>query len=47
MTEAIASYDRAIALDPDHAHAYYDRGTAFLGLKRLDNGFFSDRLDRF
>jgi predicted O-linked N-acetylglucosamine transferase (SPINDLY family) len=39
--EAIASYDRAIALDPKHARAYYDRGTAFIGLKRINDAVAS------
>ena len=33
-TEALASYDKAIALKPVYAEAYFNRGNAFMGLKR-------------
>jgi tetratricopeptide (TPR) repeat protein len=34
LDEALASYDRALALKPDHAEALYNRGTVLRGLKR-------------
>src|SRR5262249_41689414 len=33
--EALASYDKAIALKPDYAEAHYNRGNALRDLKRL------------
>ena len=34
--DALASYDKAIALKPDYADAYYNRGNALSDLKRSD-----------
>jgi predicted O-linked N-acetylglucosamine transferase (SPINDLY family) len=34
----LASYERAIALDPRHAEAHYNRGTLLLVLKRIEEG---------
>ena len=34
--EALANYDQALALRPDHAHALYNRGIAMMELKRFD-----------
>src|SRR5262249_36727881 len=34
--EALASYDRAIALKPDYAEAFCNRGSALQGLRRFD-----------
>ena len=39
--EAVASYDRAIALQPDHAAAHFNRGTALLEVKRHDEALAS------
>jgi hypothetical protein len=39
--DALASYDRAIALQPDYAEAYSNRGVALLDLKRLDDALAS------
>jgi predicted O-linked N-acetylglucosamine transferase (SPINDLY family) len=36
LDEALASYDKAIALKPDYAEAYINRGSALKDLKRLD-----------
>jgi len=38
---AIASYDRAIALRPDHADAFFNRGTALAELQRTDEAIAS------
>ena len=35
LADALASYDRAIALKPDYAEAYNNRGNALTDLKRL------------
>ncbi len=34
--EAVASFDKAIALGPDHAEAYFKRGSSLQELKRFD-----------
>ena len=34
LEDALVSYDRAIALKPDYAEAYSNRGNALLDLKR-------------
>src|SRR5262249_28341355 len=39
--EALASYDKAIALKPDYAEAFSNRGTALKDLKRLDEALAS------
>ena len=45
--EALASYDKAIALKPDYAEAYNNRGNALKELKRPDDALASyDRGDR-
>ena len=36
LDEALASYDKAIALSPDYAEAFSNRGVALMELKRLD-----------
>src|ERR1700740_2494516 len=36
LEEALASYDQALVLRPDHAGTLYNRGNALLALKRLD-----------
>jgi predicted O-linked N-acetylglucosamine transferase (SPINDLY family) len=36
LQEAVKNYDRALALDPGYAEAYYNRGDALLALKRPD-----------
>jgi len=33
--EAVASYDKAIAINPNYTSAWYNRGRAFVGLKRF------------
>jgi Flp pilus assembly protein TadD len=35
IREAVASYDKAVALRPDYAEAYYNRGNALIELKHL------------
>ena len=39
--EALASYDRALALKPDYAEAFYNRGNALQELKRTDEAVAS------
>ena len=39
--EALASYDKAIALKPDYAEAYSNRGNALRDLKRLEDALAS------
>ena len=39
--EALASYDKAIALKPDYAEAYSNRGNTLKDLKRLDEALAS------
>ena len=39
--EALASYDKAIALKPDDAEAYNNRGNALNNLKRFDEALAS------
>ena len=39
--EALASYERAIALEPHFAEAFYGRGNAFRQLKRPDEALAS------
>ncbi len=39
--DAVASFDRAIALNPDHAEAYNNRGIALCNLARFDDGIAS------
>ena len=39
--EALASYDKAIALKPDYAEAYNNRGTALNDLKRHEEALAS------
>jgi protein O-GlcNAc transferase len=39
--EALTSYDRAIAIKPDYAEAYYNRGNALQELKRLEEALAS------
>ena len=41
LDEALASYDKAIALKPDYAEAYNNRGNALKDLKRLDEALAS------
>ena len=41
IADAITSYDRAIAIDPDHADAYEDRGVALKELNRIDEAINS------
>ena len=36
LTEALASYDRALELDPEFVEAWVDRGLAYLELGRPD-----------
>ena len=37
--EAVASYDKAIALNPDYVEAHYNRGNALTDLKRYREAF--------
>ena len=39
--EALASYDKAIALKPDFAATHYNRGNALMEIKRLDQAVAS------
>ena len=39
--EAVASYDKAIALEPDAADTYYNRGSALLELRRFEEAVAS------
>lgn len=39
--DAVASFDRAIALNPGHAEAYNNRGIALCNLSRFDDGIAS------
>ena len=39
--EALASYDKAIALKPDYAEAYNNRGNALQDLKRSEEALAS------
>ncbi len=39
--EALASYDRALAVRPDHPHALYNRGNTLRELKRFDEALAS------
>ena len=39
--EALASFDKAIALNPSYADAYYNRGIALVDLKRFDEALAS------
>ena len=39
--EALASYDKAIALKPDYAEAYNNRGNALMDLKRPEEALAS------
>ena len=39
--EALASYDKALALKPDYAEALINRGNALLELKRFDEALAS------
>jgi len=41
LDEALASYDKALALKPDYADAYNNRGNALQDLKRLDEALAS------
>ncbi len=41
LDEALSSYDRALALKPDHAGAHFNRGNALIMLKRLDEALES------
>ena len=41
LEEALASYDKALALKPDFAEAYNNRGNALKELKRLDEALAS------
>ena len=41
LDEALASYDRALALQPDYAEAFNNRGIALHELKRLDEALAS------
>jgi tetratricopeptide (TPR) repeat protein len=39
--DALASYDKALAIKPDHAEALYSRGTALQRLKRFEEALAS------
>ena len=39
--EALASYDRAIALKPDYANAHYNRGTVLKSMHRYNEALAS------
>ena len=39
--QALASWDKAIALEPDYAEAYYNRGVALQALRRFDEALAS------
>ena len=41
LEEALASYDKAIALKPDYAEAFNNRGIALRQLKRFDEALAS------
>ena len=41
LDEALASYDKALALKPDYAKAFNNRGNALQDLKRLDEALAS------
>jgi tetratricopeptide (TPR) repeat protein len=41
LDDALASYDRAIAIKPDYAEAYSNRGVTLKDLKRLDDALAS------
>jgi hypothetical protein len=41
LDHALASFDRAIALEPDYAEAHYGRGRVLLGLDKLDDALTS------
>ena len=39
--EALAAYDRALALDPNSAYAYFNRGVALTEMKRIADAIVS------
>ncbi|NDB70691.1 MAG: tetratricopeptide repeat protein, partial [Methylocystaceae bacterium] len=41
MVEAVASYDRALAINPSYVEAWANRGNALLALKRLEEALLS------
>ena len=41
LDEALASYDKALALKPNYAEAIYNRGVALQDLKRFDEALAS------
>jgi tetratricopeptide (TPR) repeat protein len=41
LDEALTSYDRSLAVQPNHAEAFYNRGVTLQKMKRLDEALTS------